>query len=117
MFSNIVMLKEGLSFFVLGFVVFAVVMAFAKPLFRYWDAPVVFWCGVLAVFALLIGFPLWDWWTADDPGQFVARFTSPEPVFTREQLWAFVKFRFWGCVIGSIAGLVGWQVYLNRHPY
>jgi ABC-type transporter Mla maintaining outer membrane lipid asymmetry permease subunit MlaE len=113
MFSNFEMFRVGIPSFFLAFVVLALMTAFTRLLFRVWEMPAAFWGLVAVLFALLIGGPLWDWWTADDPTQFVSRFTSSEPLFTKDQLWSLVKFRFWGCVAGAIAGVVGLQIYEN----
>ncbi|CAB3675538.1 hypothetical protein LMG26690_01304 [Achromobacter animicus] len=113
MFSNFEMYRAGIPSFVLAFVVLAVITAFSRLLFRSWEKPAAFWGLVALLFAFFLGGPLWDWWTADDPAQFVSRLSSFEPLFTKDQLWSLVTFRFWGCVAGTIAGLLGLHLYEN----
>lgn len=114
MFSNLEIFRVGIPSFFTAFVVLALMAALGRLLIKTWEMPAaVFWGSVAVLSALFIGGPLWDWWTADEPSRFVSRFTSTEPFFSKDQLWSLVKFRFWGCVAGTITGLVGLQIFEN----
>ncbi|CUJ55272.1 hypothetical protein [Achromobacter xylosoxidans] len=101
------LIGDSMSYFGRGLIVLAFFMALAFPLLRSWERPWLKWAGLIAIFGIMIAWPLWDWWNANEAARVFDRLASQVTAHEKADLWTLVKARFYGELLGAV---IGWFV-------